>query len=232
MDTLKRLERLVGQENIRKLQEQTVVVLGLGGVGGHAVEALARSGIGTLVLVDYDIIDVTNLNRQIIATINTIGRKKVDAWKERVEMIAPECNIKIICEKITPENIDILFQYNPNYIVDACDFMETKKELILACVKYSVKLISSMGTGNKMDPSKLAITDIRKTSYDPIAKQLRKFVKDNRVDKKIPVICSTEAPKKLSLPVGSNAFVPAYAGLLCASYIINDIVGDINDISE
>ena len=231
MVNLERLERLIGTKNIEKIKNKTVLVLGLGGVGGYAVESLARSGVGTLIIVDYDIVDITNLNRQIIATINTIGKRKVDAWKERIQIINPECKVKIIDEKIVPENIELLFQDNPDYIVDACDYMDTKKALILECVNRNIKLISSMGTGNKMDPSKLQIMDIRKTSYDPIAKVLRKFVKDNKISKKIPVVCSTEVPKKVSSPVGSNAFVPSYAGLLCTSYIINDLVGDISDIN-
>lgn len=226
MENLARLKRLIGEENIEKIKKQTVIILGLGGVGGYATETLARSGIGNLILVDYDIVDVTNLNRQIIATKETIGKNKVDVWKERVSIINPDIKVKGINAKILPDNMDLLFQEKPDYIVDACDYIDTKKALILECLKNKVKLISSMGTGNKMDPSKLEIIDIRKTSYDPIAKVLRKFVKDNKITKKIPVVCSKEVPRKISSPVGSNAFVPASAGILCASYIINDIVGD------
>lgn len=229
MDNLIRLERLIGNENLNKIKLQTVLVLGLGGVGGYAVESLVRSGIKTIILVDYDKVDITNLNRQIIATNETIGQDKTLAWQKRIKLINDEVKVKIINEKITKENINVLFQDNPNYIVDACDTLETKETLILECIKRNIKLISSMGTGNKMDPSKLEIIDIRKTSYDPLAKKIRKFVVNNKINKKIPVVCSTEPPKKISLPVGSNSFVPAVAGLLCTSYIINDIVGDNND---
>lgn len=229
MDNLIRLERLIGNENLNKINAQTVLVLGLGGVGGYAVESLVRSGIKTIILVDYDKVDITNLNRQIIATNETIGQDKTLAWQKRIKLINNELKVKIINEKITKENINLLFEDNPNYIVDACDTLETKETLILECIKRNIKLISSMGTGNKMDPSKLEIIDIRKTSYDPLAKKIRKFVVDNKINKKIPVVCSTEPPKKISLPVGSNSFVPAVAGLLCTSYIINDIVGDNND---
>lgn len=229
MDNLIRLERLIGNENLNKINAQTVLVLGLGGVGGYAVESLVRSGIKTIILVDYDKVDITNLNRQIIATNETIGQDKTLAWQKRIKLINSEVKVKIINEKITKENINLLFEDNPNYIVDACDTLETKETLILECIKRNIKLISSMGTGNKMDPSKLEIIDIRKTSYDPLAKKIRKFVVDNKINKKIPVVCSTEPPKKISLPVGSNSFVPAVAGLLCTSYIINDIVGDNND---
>lgn len=231
MDNLVRFERLIGESNLNKVKLQTVVVLGLGGVGGYATESLARSGIGTLVLVDYDVVDVSNLNRQIIATKDTIGEYKTVCFQRRIKTINEECVVKTINEKITKDNIHLLFEENPNYIVDACDFLEAKETLILECIKRKVKFISSMGTGNKMDPSKLKIIDIRKTSYDPIAKKLRKFVVENKINKKIPVVCSTESPRKISSPVGSNAFVPATAGLLCTSYIINDIVGDISDFS-
>ncbi len=231
MDNLVRFERLIGESNLNKVKLQTVVVLGLGGVGGYATESLARSGIGTLVLVDYDVVDVSNLNRQIIATKDTIGEYKTACFQRRIKTINEECVVKTINEKITKDNIHLLFEENPNYIVDACDFLEAKETLILECIKRKVKFISSMGTGNKMDPSKLKIMDIRKTSYDPIAKKLRKFVVENKINKKIPVVCSTEPPRKISSPVGSNAFVPATAGLLCTSYIINDIVGDISDFS-
>ncbi len=230
MNRLERLERLVGEMNISKIKKQVVVVLGLGGVGGYAAESLARSGIGTLILVDYDIVDITNLNRQIIATKETIGKSKAACWQDRIKLINEDCQVKIIEDKITPDNIDLLFSDNPTYIVDACDTLSTKETLIIECLKRKVKLISSMGTGNKMDPSKLEIIDIRKTSYDPLAKKIRKFIIDNKINKKIPVVCSTESPRKISQPVGSNSFVPATAGLLCTSYIINDIVGDLNDI--
>lgn len=231
MEELERLKRLIGEGNIEKLRQQTVVVLGLGGVGGYVVEALVRSGIGTIILVDYDVVDITNMNRQVIATYENIGIKKTKAWAERINNINKNCTVKIIEEKINSQNIGILFEFNPTYVVDACDFMEAKKSIILECAKRDIPLISSMGTGNKMDPSKLQVMDIRKTSYDPLAKELRKFIKDNRINKKIPVVCSVEQPKKIISPIGSNAFVPAAAGLLCASHVINDIVGDINDFS-
>lgn len=230
MKQLERFERLVGS-NIEKIKNKTVLVLGLGGVGSYTVESLVRSGIGKLILVDFDIIDITNLNRQLMTNLNNVGMLKTEVWEERIKSISKECEVTIINDKITTENIEILFQNNIDYLVDACDTIETKKQLIIECIKRKIKLISSMGTGNKMNPQKLEIIDIRKTSYDPIAKILRKFVKDNKIKEKIMVVCSTETPKKISKPIGSNSFVPATAGLLCTSYIINDIVGDLNDIS-
>ena len=230
MVQLERFERLVGS-NIENIRNKTVLVLGLGGVGSYAVESLVRSGIGRLILVDYDTIDITNLNRQLMTNLNNVGMLKTEVWEERIKSISKECEVTIINEKITPENMSILFQNNIDYLVDACDTIEIKKQIIIECIKRKIKLISSMGTGNKMEPQKLEIIDIRKTAYDPIAKILRKFVKDNKIKEKVMVVCSTEKPKKISKPIGSNAFVPAIAGLLCTSYIINDIVGDSNDIN-
>lgn len=224
MEQLKRLELLVGQNNIDKISKAKVLVLGLGGVGSYAVEAIVRSGVGELVIVDFDTIDITNLNRQLMTTHDNIGRSKTDVIKDRILSINPDCKIEAIDEKLTSESVSRLFDLKPDYIIDACDSVDVKKELILRCKQNNVKLISSMGTGNKFDPSRLKIMDIRKTSYDPIAKILRKFVVDNKINYKVVVVCSDEKPLKISNPVGSTAFVPATAGLLCASYVINDII--------
>lgn len=227
MEQLKRLELLVNSDNIKKIQNKTILILGLGGVGSYATESLVRSGINKIIIVDNDIVDITNLNRQLMSLHSNIGKYKVDIWEDRIKDINPNCEVIKIREFITKENIDILFKENIDYIVDACDYMETKKELIKKSLEKNIKLISSMGTGNKMDPTKLEITDLTKTSYDPIAKILRKFIKDERINKKIMVICSKEMPISInSKIIGSNSFVPATAGLLCASYIINDIIGD------
>lgn len=224
MEQLKRFELIVGNDNIDKIKNTTALVLGLGGVGSYAIESLVRSGIGSIVLVDYDTVDITNLNRQLMTNHNNIGILKTKVWEERIKSINPNCSVKLINEKITLENIDILFKSNINYLVDACDTIDVKKQLILECHRRKIKLISSMGTGNKLDPSKLKIMDIRKTSYDPIAKILRKFVVDNKLNYKVMVVSSDEVPKKISNPIGSTAFVPSVAGLLCTSYIINDII--------
>lgn len=232
MNKLERLERLIGEEKVKKINQQTVLVLGLGGVGSYAVESLVRSGINKIILVDYDVVDITNLNRQLMTNLENVGMLKTEVWKDRILSMYPECEVVLINEKITPDNIEMLFLDNPDYIVDACDTISTKKELILECCKRNIKLISCMGTGNKMDPTKLEIVDIRKTSYDPIAKILRKFIKEKKINKKVMVVCSKEKPSKVSNPIGSNAFVPGTAGLLCTSFIINDIVGDNNDTNS
>jgi len=223
---LKRLELLVGNK-IDLIKNKTILIIGIGGVGGYALEALVRSGVNNIIIVDNDIVDITNLNRQIISLHSNIGQLKVEVAKKRVLDINPECNIKIVKEYLNKDNTKELFNEKIDYIVDACDTMEVKKELIRIASTKHIKLISSMGTGNKMDPSKLEIIELRKTSYDPIAKILRKMVKDERISTKVMVICSKEEPIKTnSNVIGSNSFVPATAGLLCASYIINDIVGE------
>lgn len=224
MEQLKRFELLVGNENIKKINDARVLVLGLGGVGSYALEAIVRSGVDNVVIVDYDKIDITNLNRQLMTNHNNIGLLKTEVWKKRIKDINPNCNVETVTKKLTKEDVNDLFKYNIDYVIDACDTLEVKKELILACHKNKVKLISSMGTGNKFDPSRLKIMDIRKTSYDPLAKNIRKFVVDNKINYKVNVVCSDELPLKVSNPIGSTAFVPATSGLLCASFVINDII--------
>jgi len=220
-----RLEKIIGSSNLSLLKDKSVLVLGVGGVGGYVVEALARSGVGTLIIVDYDVVDLTNINRQIIALNSTIGQLKVDVFEKRIQDINPECRVVKISEKIGPENIHLLFDYSLDYLVDACDTMTTKKEVIKECLKRKIPFISSMGTGNKMDPSKLEIVDIRKTENDPLARILRKFVKDERIKEKITVLSSKELPIKLSdRTPGSTSFVPPSAGLLIASYIVREFL--------
>lgn len=225
MDELDRLRLQIKEENIDRLKNTTVLIIGLGGVGSYALESLARSGIGTLIIVDRDTIDITNLNRQLMSLHSNIGKYKVDVWEDRIKDINPDIKIIKIKENILRENIDIIFNYKIDYIIDACDTIETKKQLIIECNKRKIKIISSMGTGNKLDPTRLQIKDIRKTNYDPIAKILRKMIKDERINMKIPVVYSEESPIKIKTrTISSNSFVPAVSGLLCASYVINDII--------
>lgn len=223
---LERLQLIV-KDDIEKIVNKTVLIIGLGGVGSYATESLVRSGIKRLIIVDSDKIDITNLNRQLMSLRSNIGEYKTDIWEKRIKDINPECEVIKITKFITNENINEIFKYDIDYIVDACDTLEVKKALIKISIEKNIKLISSMGTGNKLDPSKLQIMDLRKTSYDPIAKILRKYIKDERINKKIMVICSSELPiKNDSKTIGSCSFVPSTAGLLCTSYIINDIIGE------
>lgn len=223
MEQLNRFELIIG-DKIHDIINSKVLVLGLGGVGSYAVEALVRSGVSNLVLVDYDTIDISNLNRQLMTYHNNIGKLKTEVLFERIKLINPNCKVELISNKINLENIRELYNMNVDYIIDACDTIEVKKDLILNCKKNNINLISCMGTGNKLEPARLQIMDIRKTSYDPIAKILRKFVVDNKINYKVMVVCSDEKPLKISNPIGSTAFVPATAGLLCASFVINDIL--------
>lgn len=226
---LDRLELLVGEGNIEKIKNTKVLIVGIGGVGGYTLESLVRSGIENITIVDYDKIDITNLNRQIIALNSNIGNYKVEEAKKRIEDINKNCNVKIIKEKISLDNFDILNIETYDYVIDACDTVEVKKEIIRSCLNYNIKFISSMGTGFKMDPSKLQIMDVRKTSYDPLAKIIRKMVKDEKLKGKIMVVSSTEEKKGNSKVIASNSFVPAIAGLMCTSYVINEIVGEKNE---
>ena len=218
-----RVISLIGLENLDKIKKTSVLVVGLGGVGGYAVEALSRSGIGTLIIVDYDKIDESNLNRQIITNQGNIGKDKVGEAKKRILAINPNC--EVLTEEIflSQENIDILDKYKIDYIVDACDSVKTKKLLIDYSIEKDIKLISSMGTANKLDPTKLTICDIRKTSYDPLAKILRKYVVDKKTNKKIMVVSSTEQLIRKDI-LSSMVFVPSASGILCANYVIRDII--------
>jgi len=214
---------LVGITNFNKIKEKTVLIVGLGGVGGYATESLVRSGIHNLILIDHDKIDITNINRQIISTNKNIGHSKVDEFKKRILDINPECNVITHKLFLDRNNYHILDNYKIDYIVDCCDSVDTKKMLIDYSLEKNIKLISSMGTANKLDPTKLEIIDIRKTSYDPLAKIIRKYVGDLKTNKKVMVVSSTEQPlpnKNLSTLI----FVPATAGLLCSNYVINDII--------
>ena len=221
-----RLEMIIGKDNLNNLKNKSVLILGVGGVGGYVAEALSRSNIGTLILVDYDIVDLTNINRQIIALNSTIGRKKVDVLEERIKDINSSCKVIKIDKFIDLNNLDILFKHKIDFLVDACDTVTTKKEVIKKCLDKDIDFISSMGTGNKLDPSKLEIVDIRKTINDPLARILRKFIKDEKINKKVMVLSSKELPIKTGdRTPGSNAFVPSSAGLLIASYIVREFIG-------
>ena len=224
-----RLEILL-KEKTEILQNKTIIIIGLGGVGGYTVESLARLGIKKLILVDGDVVDITNINRQIIALHSTIGRLKTDVFKERIKDINPNCEVITVNKFITKEDVGELVNENIDFVVDACDTVEVKKEIIRVCSKKKIPFITCMGTGNKIDPTKLEITDIRKTEYDPLARVIRKMVRDEKINCKVPVVCSKEPPiKHDNKKIASCSFVPSVAGLLCTSYIVNIIVGEIHE---
>ena len=229
---LQRTELLIGSDNLEKLKNSNIIVFGLGGVGGAAVESLVRAGIGNLSIVDFDVVDKTNLNRQIITTLSSIGKAKVEVAKERILAINPEINLTVYHEKFLKENIDLFFKDKKyDYIVDAIDLVTAKLDLIEFAIKSKTPIISCMGTGNKLDPSRFQVTDIKKTSVCPLAKVIRKELKNRRINK-LKVVYSDEVPRKpLNLDggrekaknVGSISFVPPVAGMLLASTVIKDI---------
>ena len=221
-----RFELLV-EDKINDIKSKKVLVVGVGGVGSYTVESLIRCGIGSITIIDNDNIDITNLNRQLMTNHSNIGKSKVEVLKNRIASINPECNVNAINIFLDDSNIDSIVN-DYDYVVDACDTVKTKVSLIKTCNKKNIKLISAMGTGNKMDPSKLEITDIYKTNYDPLAKLIRHECRCLGI-KKLTVVCSSEETIKKGIKViPSNSFVPATAGLLITSYIINDIVGDLH----
>lgn len=216
--------KLIGEDNFKRIQEVVVAVIGLGGVGGYVTEGLVRSGVKKFVVVDYDTIDISNLNRQVIAKSDNIAALKVDEIERRILSINPGCEVIKLRIKLDKDNIDTLFTYSFDYLIDACDDIMVKELLIKNCLDKDIKIISSMGTGNKLNPSELEIVDIRKTSYDPIARKIRKFLKDNNITKKVPVVYSKEKRDSFRGSIPSMVFVPATAGLLMANYVIKDII--------
>lgn len=215
-----REELLIG-DKINILKNKTILVLGLGGVGGYVTESLARCGIGNLILVDYDKVDITNINRQIIATYDTIGKLKTTCFKERISSINKECRVKTLDIFYNEENKDIIFSDHIDYVIDCCDSLESKKILITECFKRNVPIISSMGTGNKFHPELFSITKLKKTEYDPLAKKLRYLLKDNKELLNVDVLYSKEKPTEYKGKIGSISYVPSVAGLLITSYVIN-----------
>jgi len=227
-----RLELLIGKEKIEKLKNSHVIIFGLGGVGGFTVEALVRAGIGEISVVDFDSVDITNLNRQIIATHESIGRKKADLIKERALSINPKVKINSYIEKFSKDTEEMFFQNKDyDYAIDAIDLVSCKLDLIEICKKKNIPVVSSMGTGNKLNPTMLEVADISKTSVCPLAKVMRKELKKRRIGK-VKVIFSKEVPKKplndqnsreKKVNVGSASFVPSVAGLIIASEVTKDL---------
>lgn len=217
-----RLITLIGEDNVNKLKKANVLIVGLGGVGGYALETLVRSGVYNLTIVDGDIVELSNLNRQIISKRDVIGRPKALVAQARTLEINPDVNLKVINQFIREDNFSLLNIDSFDYVIDACDDLNLKMLLIKNADKY--KLISSMGTANKMDMTRFKITTIDKTSYDPLAKIIRKKIKEEKIQTKFKVVSSDEKVMKNGTKLGTIAYMPAVSGLLCASYVINDII--------
>ena len=217
---------LLGNEALEILKNKTVLVVGIGGVGSFCVEALARTGIGHLILVDKDKIESSNINRQLLATTETIDQVKVIVMKKRIQTLNPECRVDMydcfydcsMDEKIFSQRID--------FVIDCIDSIKSKQDLAMACIQRDIPFLSSMGTARRLDPSKLEIMELEKTSYDPIAKRMRNWKRKNKIRNKIWVVCSTEPPRPVEAgkPLPSMIFVPASAGLLLASECVKKLI--------
>lgn len=219
-----RVTKFIGEESFQKIDNATVAVIGLGGVGGYAVESLVRSGIRKLIILDYDTVDISNINRQIISNVTNINRYKTEEWEKRIKIINPDVEVISLNIKLNMSNIDKLFSYKFDYLIDAIDDIPMKEEIIKRCLINNIDIISSMGTGNKINPSLLEVTDIKNTSYDPIAKKIRKYLKDNNIKGNLPVVYSREQNNSFTGSVPSMIFTPAVSGILCANYIIRKII--------
>ena len=226
LNQFSRTELLIGKEGIEKLQNSKVAVFGVGGVGSFVVEGLVRAGIENFMLVDKDTVDITNLNRQIIATRKTVGKPKVEVAKERILEINPNAKVEIYQQFFMPDSEKIL-DNTVDYIVDAVDTVTAKIELVVRANKLNIPIISSMGTGNKLDPTRFEVTDIYKTSVCPLAKVMRKELRTRGIEK-LKVIYSKEEPIKTNnasnQTPASISFVPSVAGLIIAGEVVKDII--------
>lgn len=223
---LNRTEALIGKESLEKLQNSNIVVFGLGGVGSYVVEGLVRAGIQNICIIDKDIVDITNINRQLIADTETVGKAKVDVQEERILKINPLAKVTKLKEFVNKDNIEEIMNETTHidYVVDAIDTVSSKLEIIKYCNKNNIKIISCMGTGNKLDASKFEITDIYKTSVCPLAKVIRKELKKLNIPK-LTVLYSKEEPRKTNISTpASISFVPSVAGLLIAGKVVQDLI--------
>lgn len=246
-----RTEILIGKLALEKLNQSTVIIFGIGGVGSFTVEALARAGVGKLILVDYDEICLTNINRQLHALHSTIGQAKVDVMKQRVLEINPQAKVEGFKEFFSAENAESFLGQNPDYVIDAIDTVSSKVSLVKECLERRIPLISSMGAGNRLSAENYKIADISKTSGDPLAKAMRKLLRKEGITKGVKVVYSPDLPLsplpseadchtncicpggdahcavKRQIP-GSVSFVPSVVGLLMAGHVVNDLIKDCN----
>lgn len=224
---LNRSEIILGKENIKKISNAKVLIVGLGGVGGCALEMLVRGGVENITIVDYDRFEESNINRQIICLNNNIGEFKTSEAKKRIKNINANCKVVVYNNKIN-DNFFKSISLNVDYIIDACDDISAKISLIKYSIENNVKIITCMGTGNKIDPTRLKITNIWKTNYDPLARKLRQKMRKENINYALPVVCSDEEPLiKTKKTVGSLPMVPNAAGIFLASFVINDIINNL-----
>lgn len=233
-----RTELLIGSEGLDKLAASKVAVFGVGGVGSFVVEGLARAGVGKLVLIDNDSISLTNINRQLHSLTSTVGQMKTEVMRQRILDINPEAEVSVINDFYLPDKADSFFAADYDYVVDAIDTVAGKISLAVECDRRGLPLMASMGAGNKLSPARFEVTDIYKTSVDPLARVMRKKLKEQGI-KKLKVVYSREEPLAVKLPAdgpvetkgsgriapGSISFVPSVAGLIIASEVIKDLLG-------
>ena len=219
-----RTELVIGQEKLEQLRNANVCICGIGGVGSYVLEALARSGIGYITIIDNDVVDITNINRQLIATVDNVGNAKVEEAKKRIKSINPEIQVTSIKDFIDETNVEKYITKDFDFVVDAIDSVDSKIAIIKKCYKDNIQIISSMGMANRLEPLKIKVMDIYKTEVCPLAKVIRRRLKNEKVDK-LKVVCSMEQPiKNASRQLGSVSYVPSTAGLIIASEVVKDII--------
>lgn len=227
-----RLEALIGKDNLDKIRTKKVIVFGVGGVGGFVVESLIRSGLEDITIVDNDVVDESNINRQIIATRESIGESKVKTMQERANYINPAARIIPIQKFYLPENEKDFDLTKYDYVIDCVDTVSAKISIICRAKELDIPVISALGAGNKLDPTKLVVTDISKTEYDPLAKVIRKELRTRGI-KGVKVVYSSESPVNIVVEENSHGrhspasaiFVPASMGILIAKTVIDDLIG-------
>lgn len=220
-----RTELVIGKLNLEKLKGSKICICGIGGVGSYVLEAIARIGVGSITIIDKDNVDMTNINRQLIATVDNVGNSKVEEAKKRINSINPTIQVTAIKDFIDTNNVEKYITVDYDYVVDAIDSVESKIAIIKTCKKNNIKIISSMGMANRLEPLKIKIADISKTEVCPLAKVVRKRLKEEGIQK-VKVVFSTEiAVKPGGAQLGSVSFVPSVAGLIIASEVVKDIIG-------
>ena len=227
MEQYARILKLINVDQLTTIQNRKVVIVGVGGVGGYALETLVRFGIKNISVIDNDTVDITNLNRQIISNYNVLGQNKVEIALKRALSINPNGNFRGDNVFLNQDNLAEFIPNDSDYILDCCDTVTTKIALIKFAKEKNIPIICAMGTGNRLDPSKILVTDIYKTNNDPLAKIMRRLCKDNNV-KKLEVVTSSELPVKThDRTPGSTPFVPSVAGIFMASYLVNKWLKDL-----
>lgn len=227
MDLLfQRTARIIGEDGVNALKAATVAVFGTGGVGSYACEALGRAGVGHLIFIDKDVVDETNMNRQLVADLTTLGRNKAEIMAERIRRVNPSCDVQALVKRYDPSDDEFIPSLHADFIIDAIDDVPAKVAMAVCCWKYKIPEISSMGTGNRLHPEMLEIADIYKTRECHLARKMRKALKEARV-RHLPVVYSREPAHKIigeGYQPGSISFVPPVSGMMMAGYVIREIL--------